>query len=273
MQNITLYLDESGKYSLKSNEQEPFILTGVIIEKKDVNAIEGFFKYIKLKYEIPTTSPFHSFDIYESFTKKHSDTDLKNLSCNLADFISLIPIKIKILQINKKVFKKALGIKSNKDFQGSWRRNKMVDFPYKIMFTYFLGWFTKYIKDDYIGSITIDSRRGADKNLIDALDQSIDPTSDYEEKVKKIIKNKCTALCFANKSFLSGALELTDFISYTSFFKSRRMLSQVKKWGFIKVWNAIKTKIDDSKITLITEKNIVKFFKIKDVVHKFLKDS
>lgn len=52
MQKATLYIDESGKSSLLSDEKEPFIITGVILGDQEAIAVEGFFTYIKRKYGI-----------------------------------------------------------------------------------------------------------------------------------------------------------------------------------------------------------------------------
>lgn len=274
MHKITLYIDESGKSSLRSDESEPFIVTGVIIKRRDLEIIEGFFRFIKTKYGINTNAPFHSYDIFECPKYKLKDGVLRNLAKDLGDFISMIPIKIQILQINKKVFKNALGVKSFDDFKGSLRREQMKDFPYRIMFAYFLAWFTVDLGKNTIGEIIADSRRGADKNLIDALDESISPKSVLNSDVKLKIKNNCTALIFAKKTYLSAALELADFISYTSFFKARRKLSEVSNIGLDKAWRKIKKVISNQDIRELSKEEVQEYFKVEsDGVHKFLKDN
>lgn len=275
MKKFTLFLDESGKSSLASEQAEPFILTGLIIEKRDINTIEGFFRYIKRKYSINTNSPFHSYDIFEHpFEKKLPDYKLKKLSNDLCDFIEIIPIKILILQIDKKLFKSALGIKSLDDFKKNSSTKKMHEFPYRILFTYQLRWFAETLatKEGSWGEIITDSRRGSDKNLIDALEQAKQPESILDPKIKKIIKDRCTGIRFVNKSYLSGALELTDFISYVSFFRTRQLLKTVKAIGLMNVWRKIKNKLPKRKISKITKKEIQSFFLVgKDGVHKYLK--
>src|SRR5947209_3774202 len=116
----TLYIDESGKSSLVEITEEPFILTGVILDQEEKSPVEGFFNYIKRKYSINPNIPFHSYDIFENPEKRTlSDNDAASLLASLADFISLIPIKIYIAAINKKQFKSALGIASVDELKGS----------------------------------------------------------------------------------------------------------------------------------------------------------
>ncbi len=272
MRKNTLYIDESGKYSLRTGETDPFIVTGVIIQKRDIGTIEGFFRYIKRKYKIKTDQPFHSYDIYEHPSRKLSDSVLKKLSFDLADFISIIPIEIKIIQVDKNRFKKALGIKSDSELRKNEKTRSMREFPYRITFCFLLDWFSTYLKnDDYLGDIVTDSRRSADKNLIDALEFSKSPECSLSIKSKTTIKNRCAAICFANKSFLSGALELTDFISYTSFFKARNMIDAVKPLGLRNAWNKIRPKLNGGRIYTLTIEEVKKFFNVEDGTHEYLK--
>ena len=39
----TLFIDESGRSSLAEIESEPFVLTGVILENREIQTVEGFF--------------------------------------------------------------------------------------------------------------------------------------------------------------------------------------------------------------------------------------
>lgn len=76
MYKIKLFLDESGKYSLASDE--PFILTGVVLPQRHKTTVEGYFNYIKRKYKIPTDRPYHIYEIFESPATKLTDSTLKN---------------------------------------------------------------------------------------------------------------------------------------------------------------------------------------------------
>src|SRR3989344_7128789 len=154
MKHSTLFLDESGKSSLAEKKNEPFVLTGVILDENEIIPVEGFFEYIKRKYEIPFDKPFHSYHIFENPTTKLSNLKAKSLVESLADFVSLIPINIKIISIDKEIFKHVLGIKSDSDFKGSTERKEMREYPYRIMSSEIFKWFAKYLKKtDSVGQI------------------------------------------------------------------------------------------------------------------------
>lgn len=276
MRNLsTLYIDESGKSSLIDNAEEPFILTGVLLDQEEKSPIEGFFNYIKRKYKINPNIPFHSYDIFENpLSRTLTDAEAGSLLESLADFISLIPIKIHIAAVNKKQFKSALGIRSDDDFKGSKKRKEMPEFPYRICACILFKWFAMSLKKNKsIGEIIVDARRGGDYQLIKTLYASKQPNNGYmDAESAKLIADKCTAICFAEKRFLSGELELTDLISYTAFFHARRKMSSMSKIKLDIVWAEIKKKLYRRDLDRISEDRVRAFFKVeKGKVHKYLK--
>src|SRR3989344_694234 len=158
MKHSTLFLDESGKSSLAEKQNEPFVLTGVILDENEIIPVEGFFNYIKRKYEIDTVKPFHSYDIFENPGSKLLRVKARSLMETLTDFIALIPIKVYIVSVDKASFKQALGVKSNDDFKGSTERKEMKDYPYRIMSSVIFKWFAAYLRNaDSIVQIVVDS--------------------------------------------------------------------------------------------------------------------
>jgi len=268
----TLYIDESGKSSLAETENEPFLIVGVILDNEEVAAVEGFFNYIKRKYHISAKFPFHSYDVYENPKSKLSDNELLALSKNLAEYLSLIPVQIDIIALsNKSEFNNALGIRSAQDFKGDKKRKEMKDFPYRVMASYLFATFAKYLeKQDRIGGILADSRRGGDHQLLKTLHLCKENNIPFNKGYIKPLKEKINAISFAEKGYLSGGLEITDLISYTSFFRARRLLSSVKNQGIDLIWEVIREK---AKFRILKEDSIRKFFKIKkDEVYKCLKN-
>lgn len=265
-----LFIDESGKSSLAEKEDEPFLLTGVILDNKEIQAVEGFFSYIKRKYKIPQEKPFHSYEIFENPKKKLPDTQLLLLSPTLAEFISLIPIRIYIVIINKLQFKSALGIRSNDDFKGSEKRKEMRSYPYRIMASYLFAKFGEHLqKNKQIGQIFADSRRGADHQLLKTLNLCKEGVVPFRQEYTNMVKENVTALCFAEKGFLSGGLEITDLISYVSFIRVRRMISSATNIGLDKIWEEVKNK---ASVIELKEGSVRSFFGIKKgEVHKYLK--
>lgn len=269
----TLFVDESGKQTLAENVDDPFILTGVILNDEEIDPVEGFFDYIKIKYSIPKESPFHSYELFEKPATKLSDGQASALMEMLADFISLIPIKIKVISIDKKEFWKALGVGSINDFKGSAKKHELKNFPYQIMSSVLFEWFAKYLKSqNKIGEIIVDARKGGDEKLIKSLEickEKDGPLPKYAD----LIKERCTAICFAQKTFLSGGLEITDLISFTSFFHARRLMTQMDNIKLHLVWQEIKTKLTKEELHHLNIANIKSFFKIKKgELHPFLID-
>lgn len=273
MKHSTLFLDESGKSSLAEKENEPFVLTGVILDDEEINPVEGFFNYIKRKYGIDPSKPFHSYDIFENPTTKLSAVKAKALVATLADFLSLIPVKVNIVSIDKSDFKKALGVKSNDDFKGSSERKEVREYPYRIMSAFMFKWFGSYLnKTKGIGQILVDSRRGGDYQLLKSLNLCKDPKGPLTAATTKIIREKCNAICFAEKYFLSGGLEITDLISYTSFFNTKATMNSMDKIRLNSIWSPIKKRLKRTKIYKITDSEIKQFFRVDtDGVHKCLK--
>ena len=267
----TLFIDESGKASLAEKKNEPFLITGVIINNDDIQTVEGFFNYIKRKYQLPLGKPFHSYDIYENPKTKLSPSLANPLSGTLADYISLIPIQTTTVVIDKEEFKKALGVTSMDDFKGDSKRKEMKDYPYRVMVSYLFAVFGFYPdQNNYIGQIIADSRRGADYHVLKTLSLCKEGIVPFKEIiVKKAVRERISAICFAEKGFMSGGLEITDLISYVSFFRARRLISSQKDIGIDLIWDKIR---ENSKYVELRERAIRRFFGIKpDGVHKYLK--
>lgn len=269
----TLFVDESGKSSLIEKTNEPFILTGVILDEEDIKTVEGFFNYIKKKYQIDSNAPFHSYDLFENQQSKMSDAKAKKLLATIADFISLIPIRIAILAIDKSIFKASLGVKSDDDFKGTSDRKSMREFPYQIMSAKLFSWFSEYLNtSSNIGEIIVDARVGGDQQLLYALNKCKNPNGPLDNSISKLIKEKCNAICFAEKHFFSGGLEITDLISYAAFFHARKKMNSMYHIKLQVVWKEIRKKIRDNSLKVLGRREIKKFFKVgQDGVHPFLK--
>lgn len=271
MQKSTLFIDESGKSSLLSNEKEPFIMTGVILDNEEIDAIEGFFTYIKRKYGIDETKPFHSYHIFESEDTKLSDSKLLELSKTLAEYISLIPMKITILKIDKKVFKESIGLEDEEQCKGSKRKKDIPELPYKVLASQLFVWFANYLEENnHIGQVIADSRRGGDHQLLETFHLCQEGhLSQIKEEVSELIKGRVTAICFADKNFLSGGLEITDLISYVTFFRVRELLKQNEGIGIPLIWEKIR---DKKVLEELTDNNIKEILGIgEDGVYKDLK--
>lgn len=249
-------------------------MCGVILDDEEIPPVEGFFNYIKRKYKIDLNMPFHSYHIFEHPTQKLPTQKTRLLVETLADFLSLIPIKINIVSIDKTTFRKTLGIKTSEDFKGSSERRGMREYPYRIMSAFMFQWFAKYLKRSVsIGQIIADSRRGGDEQLIKSLNYCKDPNSPIDRETSNLIKMKCNAICFAEKNFLSGGLEITDLASYTSFFHAKSIMNTMDHIKLALIWGEVRKKLKQKKIYKLSNEEIAKFFRVeKDGVHKYLKN-
>lgn len=266
----TLFIDESGKSSLSDYNNTTFILTGVILDNNELQTTEGFFNYIKLKYNLPPEMPFHSYEIFEHPAKKLKNSDLMGLSKTISEFLSLIPVKIYIAEVNKEDFRSVLGIRNPEDLKGSSEKKEMKDFPYRVAASYIFARFGEYLKNkDSMGQIIADSRKGGDHQLLKTLDLCKEKAVPIKDIYHKAIRERVSAICFAEKNFLSGGLEITDLISYVKFNHSIKNISSFSDRGIDRIWNRIR---EIAKIGKIDKPPIRRFFKLKkDEVHKHLR--
>jgi hypothetical protein len=274
VKHSTLFIDESGKASLIDRKYEDFLLTGVILDDDDLKTVEGFFNYIKRRNGLDLRSPFHSYDLFENPKSKISTTQAKVLLSTISDFISIIPIKINIIQANKEMFRKALGVKGDSDFKGDAKNIEMKELPYRVMAIKLFSWFAEYLeKSESIGQIVADSRKGGDSQLIKSLTLSKDQPTLITADDSRRIKERCSAICFAEKNFLSGGLEITDLISYSAFFHIRRMMTTMKACGLPKIWTETRINLRNAKIDMLKTTEVKKFFNIgRGEVYKALKN-
>ncbi len=270
MSKTTLFIDESGKASLADEPSDLFILTGIILDNPEIQTIEGFFNYIKLKFRLPLIQTFHSYDIFENPKTKLPNTSLVDLSRSISEFLSLIPTKIHLTWISKRRFRAALGIKSINDFKGSSERKDMKDYPYRVAASYIFAMFGKYLsKNNSVGQIIADSRKGGDHQLLKTLNLCKEKAVPIKDEYHEAIKNRISAICFAEKGFLSGGLEIADIVSYVTFNRAMRRMSATKITGIDKIWEQIKPK---AQIIQINQDFVRRYFKLKaGEVHKYLK--
>ena len=63
MTKSTLFIDESGKSSLADQNNRPFLLTGVILDNQEIQTVEGYFNYIKLKFGLSTNTSLNALGL------------------------------------------------------------------------------------------------------------------------------------------------------------------------------------------------------------------
>lgn len=270
----TLFLDESGKATLTDPKYDVFLLTGIILDDEEVNNIESYFSYIKRRFDLNENEPFHSYDIFEG-PKRNSLDRNKKLASLIADFIETIPAEITICVVDKPGVKQGLGVTSDQQFKGEnkLKKNEVKESPYKIAASTLFHRFAKHLNNqNRTGMIITDSRRGADAQLLKTLELCKLESGPLKEESTGLVKDHVSAICFAEKNYLSGGIEIADLISYTLFFELRNMRDTGKKLGLDELRKVIKQKIKKGNYYSIGEKETRKFFKLKkNEVHEGLK--
>lgn len=123
------------------------------------------------------------------------------------------------------------------------------------------------IRDMKLATLFIDESGKSSLATID--NQPFLLTGVIKENYQVAIRARLNAICFAEKGFLSGGLEITDLISYISYLRARRMMSMFVDAGVDIVWSQI---LGKATILRLKEGSIWKFFGIKKgEVHKYLK--
>lgn len=267
----TLFLDESGKSSLMDLDQTVFLLAGVLLEDSEIKVVEGFFKYIKRKHGLDPEEPFHSYHAFEHPDERLSAREALQMSVALADFLSLIPVEILVAHTDKREFRKALGAKQDADLKGSSYRKSLREYPYRIMAARIFSWFAGRLEAlGKRGQIICDARRGGDHQLLRTLylcKEGHFPAGNW--MIPSQIDRGISSISFVEKGYGSGGLEITDLVSYISFFNLTGALGKTRNKGFQRIWEEIASK---ARLVSVETPLIQEFFEInKDGVHKYLR--
>lgn len=257
---ILLFLDESGKPDLDDHTYRHFLLTGVLIPESEQEIVSGYFSYIKRKYSLPLNKPFHTYELLENPKTKLGNEDVKNFVMSMSEFLKTCPIQVFFIHTDKykfqKKFKKELEITKN-----TIRNNNKGTIYFLSSYKQF-QLFTNYLKKrNATGNIYADSRYNQDRDILDAYLKIRDrqlkggKINLYGERSQKLL----TSLTFANKFSLTGGLELTDFISFTTFAKIQRKLTQFNDLKLYKSWEAINSKLVGGKMYYINPALIRQF--------------
>ena len=254
-QQYILFIDESGKPDLDNLSYKNFLLSGVAIPKAELNNIEGYLTFIKRVHQLPN-KPLHSYDILENpYAKTRlSISKSKEFINSMCEFISLVPIEILLCTTNKSRFIKKHMIK-NSIFKGSKENKAKRYMLYSLSTLSLLSEFVKILdKKDSNGEIYVDSRKYLDEQVLKAFLDIKEPTWKGNLKNPKAkVAERLTTITFANKSALSGGLELVDFISYTMFAKINRRLNKFRTINLAKAARVVEKKLSAKSLLSIDE--------------------
>ncbi len=250
---VNLFIDESGKPDLLDKKYRNFILTGITIPNTELEIVSGYFSFIKRKYNLPEKIPFHTYNLIEDTTSEYylTEVQIRMFVRSMMEFLELIPFNVVIIKTNKPNFIKKYRIKEEmlKGSQENKERNGII---YLLSALTMLERFALALeKDDSYGMIHTDSRKYLDTQLIKAFVDIKEPMlKGKNPNTSALAAKRLCSIEFANKTALSGGLELADFISYVAFAKLERKLG---KFHLQKVWQLIKSKLEGSDFVVLKD--------------------
>lgn len=241
---VNLFIDESGKPDLLDKKYKNFILTGITIPNTELDIASGYFSFIKRKYNLPESIPFHTYDLLENPNSKYLFTEAqsKMFVRSMIEFLELVQFKIVIIRTNKPVFIKKYRIREEM-LKGSQENKKRNGIVYLLSA---LTIFEKFALDlengDENGTIHADSRKYLDNQLLKAFIDIKEPMlKGRNPNLSAVAARRLCSIEFADKTALSSGLELADFISYVAFAKLERKLARFR---LQRVWKLIKSKLE-----------------------------
>ena len=280
MKRYSLYLDESGIADLTNTSYKNFLLTGLVMKHDEDRELSGYFNFLKRRHHLDQEKSFHAYDLFENkYSSKYlSEDKAKRLCLSLSEFIKIIPIKIKVVSVDKNLLKSFLRIKTSDDLKGSEEKRRDKEIPYEILSAELFLWFSNFVKKERgRGGIIAESRKNADYTLLRTYLKCHEPNSFRQKSLKKSCENMgrhISSIRFESKIGVWPGLELADIISYISFLKLNKRIrkSQFRKRGLIDVWHQIEKKMEDKKIRSFSNSESSKYIN-PDRVRKMSKDT
>ncbi len=259
MQRHLLYVDESGFGNLADSRQN-LLLTGLIVEEKEDSEISAYFNYIKKIYKIVEGTTFHSYDLFENPKSKLYLTPKKALKlvASLIEFIKIIPIKVSIRYLDKKRLRDFFKMKDgeNRYFTGSEEAERWKDIPYEVLASKIFFWFADYVASDKKsrGSIVAESRKESDHALLRSYLRCKTPSQYNSQNMRKCsekMQRVVSSIRFEGKIGCRPGLEIVDLFSYVAYqsITNKLRTKHFKERNFASLWRAIKSKIDNKKIS------------------------
>ncbi len=254
-QHFSLFIDESGVADLKDSKYRFFLLTGVLINQKDLADISGYFNFIKKRYELNINESFHAYDLFESY-QKLSLGKANQLIKSMVEFIDTIPLHAYCNFIDKLRLLQLLDLTTD-DLRGSKEALEMRSISYRIAAVSVLGEVSLYLaKTNSLGFIQADSRATQDIELLKSFWQLKQRhfKKGLENPMYESAKRTLISITFAEKPALSCGVQLADIVSFTVYAHLARRMSFFKEVGLDRLWKTLSKKISLKDATSVFEK-------------------
>jgi Protein of unknown function (DUF3800) len=228
----TLFLDESGKTSFRDDsDEERFLICGVIIDKSLHEALSHYMLSLKEKSGIPPHSNIHAYDLFEKEEINDGPITYLKIGQFFTRFAHLIEgaeFKTILVEISKKEYKEKISKMASKygvtvkPVLKHLKKSQVNDFLYESLTRKIILEFGNFLeKNNAVGDIVAESRRGADssvlKGFVDSTDSKLYSEGSQYCKWSKSGFERINSLTFQNKKGLSFGLEAADFFAWAYF--------------------------------------------------------
>ncbi len=213
------FIDETGIASL-NDTQSQFLLSMVIIDKKDFEIIEGYLRLIKRRFLNDDFKTLHATDLFDNTARAYPElntTRKANEFINqLGNVLNAIPFYARVYFVDKDAVRARLSYVPAKG-----KKTSSVDpeLPYEAAAKAAINNFTEFlIEKDAAGEIVIESRLFNDSCFVNAFDsvrKRVAPGNVSQPLYGEIIK-RINSLLIASKNRQDGGLELADLCAYAT---------------------------------------------------------
>lgn len=208
---LNLYIDESGRATLKDVSHDFFVMTGIILSPKDKELADKLFEIWRGKYLKNPHKAFHAVEFFGMSSKYISSICnmgpmFNNAVILLKSIIDLLSIKqdyVCVVFVNKKT---VIEIAQQK-FGDDWKNSRLpIDFINDITFKYLLKFHReKSTPSKILGQVVYESNEALDEKILETFNKTKNPSS-YNSP----------GISFFTKDSIDSGLAVADIISYIS---------------------------------------------------------
>lgn len=214
---VLMFIDESGTANLNF-KSDLFVLSTVLINKKDYHIIEGMLGLVKRRHFHNDFKNLHANELFESpktsYPELKTDKQLNSFLGDLCHVLQYAPYLVRSYAVDKTRLYKVLNYTP-----APKRKPKGInlDMPYELSSVQAIEDFTRYlIKELAQGEIIIESRLFSDTKFVSYFDSTRQylKKGSVQAKLAKDTNQRVTSLVISNKQQKSAGLELADLVAY-----------------------------------------------------------
>lgn len=218
-----MFIDESGVAHL-NNPAKTFVLSSVIVHKKDFQIIEGYLRLLKREFLNDDYKTLHATDLFErpynSYRKLYKPTNrLNSFVHEFRTVLRMVPYQTCVYSVDKNKLRKKLNYKPA---PGRKSQTLNLDMAYELASLEAIFDFTKFLKAKKSkGEIVIESRLHHDGKFVSYFDNARKSKlpGNVPNTLHKEVRELIPSLFIATKNSNNGGLELADLAAYITYRK------------------------------------------------------